>query len=126
MYQAHLLLRPATDFTLKDAAERLATKLPGFTFERTDSALSLFTSDWEIHLTMNSGPEVLADSARVAEHLAGEEDGRDIASIDRRVEIESDFSDPEMDHFGDYQTIIETLQSFHGVIAVDPTEPSLL
>ena len=126
MYQAHLLLRPGTDFTLQAAGERLARKMPGFTFERTDAALSLFTNDWEIHLTMNSGPEVLADSARVAEHVAGQVDGLDIASINRRVEIESEFPDPEMDHFGDYQTIIETLQSFQGVIAVDPTEPSLL
>ena len=126
MYQAHLLLRPTTDFTLEAAGERLMKRLPGFTCERTESALSLFTSDWEIHLTMNAGPEVLTDSARVAEHVAGNEEGLDIASIDRRVEIESEFPDPEMDHFGDYQTIIETLQSFEGVIAVDPTEPSLL
>jgi hypothetical protein len=31
-----------------------------------------------------------------------------------------------MDHFNDYLQVIEVLQSFQGVIAVDPSEPSLL
>jgi hypothetical protein len=31
-----------------------------------------------------------------------------------------------MDHFNDYLRVIEALQTFQGVIPVDPREPSLL
>jgi len=31
-----------------------------------------------------------------------------------------------MDHFNDYVLAVEVLQSFKGLIAVDPREPSLL
>jgi hypothetical protein len=126
MYQAYLLLEPANDFSLAAAADRLAEKFPGFAVTRTNDGLVLSSEDWEIGLRMNSGPEVLEESQRIAEHVSGQDDGRDIASIDRRVEIASDVPDPEMDHFNDYLMVIETLQTFRGVIAVDPTEPSLL
>lgn len=126
MYQAHLLLEPGTDFTFEEAQKRLAARFPGFTLQSGAGALVLAHGDWEIHLRFNSGPDVLADSQALAERISGQEDGRDIASIDRRVEIASDVPDPEMDHFNDYLTVLETLQTFRGVIAVDPREPSLL
>jgi hypothetical protein len=34
--------------------------------------------------------------------------------------------DPELEHFNDYLLAVEVLQSFRGLIAVDPREPSLL
>jgi hypothetical protein len=126
MYQAYLLLEPSTDFTFDAAANRLAQKFPSFEVTRANNGLILSSEDWEISLRMNSGPEVVEESHRIAEHISGQDDGRDIASIDRRVEIASDVPDPEMDHFNDYLMVIETLQTFRGVIAVDPTEPSLL
>jgi hypothetical protein len=76
---------------------------------------------------MNAGPEVLEDSQRFAEVIAGgEEEGKGIAAIDRRAEIGSDTPDPEMDHFEDYLTLLDAVRSFRGIIAIDPSEPSLL
>lgn len=126
MYQAHLLLQSDTDFTLEEAARRLRDRFPTFTVQAEPNLLTLASQDWEIHFQLNEGPEVLEDSARIAELVAGGDDGQELASISRRVEIGSEVPDPEMDHFDDYLTVLETMQTFKGVIAVDPTEPSLL
>ena len=82
--------------------------------------------DWEIHLRLNESATVLDESREMAGHIGGAEDAKDIAGCARRVELASDMADPEMDHFNDYLLALEVLQSFKGVIAVDPKEPSLL
>jgi hypothetical protein len=126
MYRAYGLLLPDTDFTLADAGRRLIARLPGSTVAQAGERLTLAKEDWEIHLTLRQGPEVLAESRTIAEHIGGAEDELGITRCDRRVEVESDVPDPEMDHFNDYLTVIEVLVSFGGVIGVDPDEPSLL
>ncbi len=126
MYQAYGLLKPDSDFTLAAAATRLAGKFPQFSVERKDDALSLFSADWEIHLTLVAGPQVLAESRTLEERIGGAQDDIGLSTCARRVEVASDFDDPEMEHFNDYLKVIEVLQSFKGLIAVDPKEPSLL
>ncbi len=126
MYSAFGLLKPDTDFTLTEAARRLAGKFPSFTVEQQADTVVVSCPDWEIHLTLNESPTVLEESIEIAGHIGGTEDAKDIAVCARRAELSSDIPDPEMDHFNDYLLAVEVLQSFKGLIAVDPREPSLL
>lgn len=126
MYQAYGLLKPDSDFTMVAAATKLKVKLPKFSIEQTDQRVTLSSADWEIHLTLNADAQVLEESRAIEEHIGGDEDDIGLATCNRRVEVFSDIADPEMEHFDDYLSVIEVLQSFKGVIAVDPQEPSLL
>ena len=126
MYNAYGLLQSASDFTLAEAARRLSAKFPNFAVEQRDDAVVVSSPDWEIHMSVNEAPGVLEESAEIARHIGGAEDAKDIAACARRVELVSDVPDRELDHFSDYQSAIEVLQSFKGLIAVDPREPSLL
>ena len=126
MYSAFGLLKPDCDFTMTEAATRLAAKFPSFAVEQNSDTIVVSSADWEIHLTLDESPTVLDESREIAEHIGGAEDAKDIAVCARRVELASDIPDPEMEHFNDYLFAIEVLQSFKGLIAVDPREPSLL
>lgn len=126
MYSAFGLLTPDTNFTMAEAARRLTAKFPSFAVEQKTDTIVVSSADWEIHLTLNESPTVLDESRETAGHIGGAEDAMDIAACARRVELASDIPDPEMDHFNDYLLAVEVLQSFKGLIAVDPKEPSLL
>ena len=126
MYHAYGLLLPSSDFTLAAAAPRLAKVFPALQQTQSDGKLSLTSPAWEIHLTLEQGPEILEESRRIAEHVGGTEDELGIRTCERRVNVMTDVPDPEMEHFNDYLQVIEVLQSFKGVIPVDPQEPSLL
>jgi hypothetical protein len=126
MYCAYGLLKPGTDFTMASAAQRLTAKFPSFTVAPLDDTLVVSSAGWEIHLALNESPTVLEESREMAERIGGAEDANDIAVCARRVELSSDIPDLEMEHFNDYLLAIEVLQSFKGLIAVDPREPSLL
>ena len=125
MYRAYGLLQASTDFTLKEAATRLQVRFPDCTITPSGNQITLVKGDWEIFLVENADSSVLAESAELAEKIAGA-DGSEIAACARRVEVSSDIPDPFMEHFNDYLIVIEVLQSFRGVIAVDPKEPSLM
>jgi hypothetical protein len=124
MYRAFGLLQPSSNFTLDEAAARLTARLPDRTVTVTGGQITVSSPGWEIELAVTSGPEVAADSAVIAEKLGGP-DAAGWAS-DRRVEVWSETPDYEMAHFNDYLTVVEVLKSFTGVVAVDPSEPSLL
>ena len=126
MYTAFGCLTSTSDFTLTEAARRLADKLPSFQIKQEGNSILATSSDWELHLTLNESPEVLDESREMAERIGGAEDAKDLASCARRVELGSDISDPMMEHFNDYLLAVEALRSFNGLIAVDPREPSLL
>jgi hypothetical protein len=126
MYSAFGLLTPDSDFTMTEAAKRLSAKFPSFTVESKADSLVVSSADWEIHLTLNESPTVIEESRDIAEHIGGAEDAQDIAGCGRRVELASDIPDPDMEHFNDYLLAVEVLQTFKGLIAVDPKEPSLL
>jgi hypothetical protein len=126
MYTAFGLLKADSDFTMAEAAKRLTAKFPSFKVVSEADAVVLSSADWEIHLHLNDSPAVLEESGEIARHIGGAEDAKDIAGCACRVELASDIPDPEMDHFNDYLLAVEVLQSFKGLIAVDPREPSLL
>ena len=126
MYSAFGLLTPDSDFTMAEAARRLTARFPTFAVEHKADAIVVSTAAWEIHLTLNESAAVLVESREIAELIGGTEDGQDIAACARRVELASDTPDPEMEHFNDYLLAVEVLQSFGGLIAVDPGEPAPL
>jgi hypothetical protein len=126
MYQAFGLLQPGNDFSWDVAVERLRARLPYLTVQRRPNGVMLTGVDWEIHLGLNSGPAVLQESQEIAEKIAGQIDGADIARCDSRIEVASDVPDPFMEHFNDFLGVVEVLRSFRGVVAVDPREPSLM
>jgi hypothetical protein len=126
MYSAFGLLKPDSDFTMAEAAKRLSAKFPSFAVEQKAGSIVVSAAGWEIHLILNDSPQVLDESRELGERIGGEEDAKDIVICTRRVELASDIPDPEMEHFNDYLLAIEVLQSFKGLIAVDPREPSIL
>jgi hypothetical protein len=126
VYSAFGLLKPGSDFTMAEAAGRLAARFPACAVEQRADAVVVASADWEIHLTLNDSPAVLEESRAMAERIGGAEDARDIDACARRVELASDTPDPEMAHFNDYLRAVEVLKSFQGLIAVEPEEPSLL
>ena len=126
MYQAYLLLKPANDFTLDKARQKLSEAFPDASFAEGPGSLAMATDDWEIAFQINEGPDVLLESEQIAEQVAGSDDALGIAACDRRVEIASDVPDPELEHLEKFQSVIDAMRSFQGTIAVDPQEPSLL
>ena len=126
MYRAYGLLQPTSNFSLATAALKLADKFPGYRIAEEGQRITVSKGDWEIHLTLNDGPEVLEESQTLAEQLSDGEEGAKMASSASRVEVYSDAPDKELEHFNDYLGMIEVLVSFRGLIAIDPEEPSLL
>ena len=126
MYQAYAFLRLDTDFTLDAAAQKLAAKFPALSQEKEENRLRLSSPTWEIHLKVVEGALVQQEARDIAQHIGGTEDELGLGTCTRCVQVASDVPDPEMEHFNDYLLVIEVLQSFRGVIAVDPKEPSLL
>jgi hypothetical protein len=126
VYRAYGLLQPRSDFTLDEAAARLAARFPGYAVTRTGDQLTVSKGDWEIELRVNADPHVLPESVGFAEKIAGLEDGAALEACDRRVEVWSDTPDPFVEHLSDFHTVIEVLRSFRGVIPLDPQEPALM
>lgn len=128
MYRAFGLLRRDTNFTLEEAKARLSAKLPGFAITREGNLLTVSKDDWWIALAITSGPDIQMETEGIMGHLAGIEpaEAEQYVATDRRVEVWTDVSDPFMEHFGDYLSIVEVLKSFDGLLAVDPKEPGIL
>jgi len=125
MYLAYGLLQPTSDFALAEAQNRLAAMFPQYSVATNGNQITVSHHKWEIELALLDGPQIAADSQHLAEKLVGI-DVPTIAGCNRRVEVWSNTPDQHLEHFGDYQTVIEVVKSFSGVIAVDPKEPGLL
>jgi hypothetical protein len=125
MYRVYGILTPATDFTLAEAARRLAARFPPNFVRMAAGLVTAGTDDWAMQLQIVEGPEAQAEHEGIAGRLAGG-DAAEIATCDRRVEAWSDMPDIGMEHFADFQTVIDVLKSFRGVVTVDPKEPCLL
>lgn len=126
MYNAHGLLTPATDFTLSALRDRLQKKFPAASATCDGNVVKLAGPDWSFQLFINDSPEIVAQHQDMAEKLGSVEDNPDVAKCVKRVELWSETQDPFLEHFADYQEIVSVLQSFKGLIAVDPNEPAFL
>jgi len=126
MYRAYGLLQPNSDFTLEAAESRMRTTFPTAVASRSEHSLKITVGGWDVTFQLNDGPEVLSESIRYAERIAGLTDGTDIESCARRVEASSETPDPYLEHFDKYQQVVGILRSFRGLIAIDPKEPALL
>ena len=98
------LLKTDSDFTMSNAAKRPSARFPTYSIEHKADIMVVST----------------------AGHIGGPDLARDIAACERHVELGNDTPDPEMEHFSDYLNTNQVLQSFQGLIAVDPRERSLL
>jgi hypothetical protein len=128
MYRAFGLLKPDTDFSLDEAERRLAAKFPGFRVFRTGVRIDVAKDDWWIALEHVTGAHVPAETEGLVGRLAGVEpaEAESYVASGARVEVWTDLSDPFMEHFNDYILVIEVLQSFGGLLAVDPKQPGVL
>lgn len=126
MYRAYGLLKPNTEFTLDAAAPKLAAVLPNLTPSREEGCLQFGNDEWEIHLKVNTAPEVLDESIVMAGHISGAEDELGIRTCAARVEVSSDVIDEGMAYFGDFLKVVDVLKSIPGVIMVEPEGPSLM
>jgi hypothetical protein len=128
MYSAFGLLRSDTDFTPEEVAVRLAARLPGFSIAREGDRVVVSRGEWWIAVALVSGEHVRLETLRLVEHLAGVEpaEAEALVASARRVEVGTDVTDPPMEHFNDYLSVVEVLKSFRGLLAVDPKEPSIL
>jgi hypothetical protein len=126
MYRAFGLLQPQSDFTLDELHTRLAAKFPSAAIGRNGDQICAAIDGWDVNFFLNQDAEVLTESNLLAEKIAGLEDGVDLESCAARVEAWSETPDPMLEHFEKYQKVIEVLQSFRGLIALDPKEPALL
>ena len=126
MYRAYGLLQPGSDFTLEEAEKRLTARFPDAAVRRAGDRITVAVGEWEIALGLNTEAWVLAESIAIAEKIGGLEDGADIASCGRRVEVWSETLDPTTEHLADFQAVLEVLRTFTGIILVDPSEPTLM
>ncbi len=126
-YQAFGLLEPDNNFEMNSAAEWLAAGIGSLEISRTtEDKIQLVSGGWEITIGINREPWVGEESKELATALAHSEKASRIARCQARVEIQSESPDPDMDHFNDYIAVLEVLETFDGVILVDPREPDLI
>src|SRR5258707_1387244 len=80
MYHAYGLLLPTSDFTLAAAAKKLTSVVPAMKQKQSDRRITLSSGDWNIHLTLEDGPEVVEESIRIADHVGDAEGEMGIAT----------------------------------------------
>lgn len=128
MYRAYGLLKPENDFNLTQAFARLTAAFPGSHVTRTDDFITVARGDWDITMSLATGPHIPQETQGITDRIAGLERGEveDFLHSDSRVEVASETPDPFMEHFNDFLKVVEVLKSFQGVLAVDPHERALL
>ena|SRR5215510_3775574 len=87
----------------------------------TANLITLYFNDrWSFYIEWDSGRNVLEESHEIAQRFSvSAEQAQRIASCDCRISTSAD-DDPNMDYFNDYIFVLETLESFEGVILFDP------
>lgn len=125
MYTAYGLLTKNSDFTLEDAAVKLKALFPAVSVAFEDGVISISGSDWDFHLQLNAG-DLAAEHEELAIRLGGIENNPEVAASTRRVEVWSDTNDPFLEHFNDFLQVVEVLQTYKGLIAIDPKEPAFM
>ena len=126
MHHALALMQPESDLTLAAAQDRLKITFPEASIALKGGEIAIAEGDWDYHLVLQKGPEILEESEGLAGRIAGLDDDTAIRSCDRRVEVWSDTPDPFMEYFEKHFQVLGVLREFKGVILVDPSEPSLL
>lgn len=126
MYRAFGLIAPHATVTLDSLANRLKAEFPGYSIALNGKQITISKDYWDFELLESEGQDVLAESADLAEKLAGHEFATDLESCSRRLEIWSETPDPELEHFEKYQLVVGILKSIPGITVIDPAEPSFL
>lgn len=125
MYSAYGLLTPDTDFNLSVARERLQKRFPDATVSLDSGVLTLAGRNWDFQLRVNQG-DLSAEQQVMAEQLGGADANPEVAACTQRVELWSNTNDPFLEHLADFQAVLEVLQSFRGLIVIDPNVPAFM
>jgi hypothetical protein len=128
MYHAIGLLQANSDFSVAEAEMRLREALPEHTVITEGPRVRVERGDWWIAVELVAGPELRDETEGIVSKLAGLEPAEADAYVatGKRVEVWTDLSDPFMEHFNDFLTVVEVLKSFRGLLAVDPKEPGVM
>lgn len=114
-----LILLPADSRASIDDVERIARESYAddereVFLEVGDTDLTLTIEEWEMIISLNNSPHVLAESKEMAEEFAAARPDKDeIAACDRRFEISTD-ADADMEYFNDYALMTERLGNLEG------------
>jgi len=126
MYSAYGLLNETSDFTMDAARERLQKRFPTARVTLENNVIAINGSDWDFQLQTNESVVLAAEHDELAIKLGGVENNPEVAMSRRRVEVWSGTNDPFLEHFNDFLQVIEVLQSFRGLLAIDPKEPAFM
>ncbi len=126
MYHALAMMQQSSDLTLAVLKERLHQRFPMMNITQVADEIIMANANWDYHLALQSGDDVLRESEGLAGRIAGLDEDTPLRSCSRRLEVWSDTPDPVMEHFDDHFQVLDVLRSFKGVMLVDPNEPCLL
>jgi hypothetical protein len=126
MHHAFALMPPESELTLAAVKDRLKITFPEATVALKGGEITITEGDWDYHLVLQKGPEILEESEGFAGRISGLDDDSSLRACDRRIEVWSETPDPFMEYFEKHFQVLGVLREFKGVILVDPSEPSLL
>jgi hypothetical protein len=125
-YQAFVMLptenSPSLDLVQQQIHQRFDGANPPAQIAIESDCLTITVEDWQLRITANSDPSVLAESQEIAAtHLEPEDPNQSIlATYGFRLEISCD-EDPNMDYFNYHIYALEALSEFPGAIVFDPS-----
>jgi hypothetical protein len=125
-YQAIAFLKDDSDFDIEVFKKHLIRCFPAMQIIQEGKTISLSLPNWEIHTHLADEPFVEEEGLEMLEHCPECPRIDEISRCKRRVEIWSPSPDPQMDYFNDYLIVCDVLDSFQGVIVLDPVSGDLL
>ena len=125
-YELIVLLTDQTNLTVEELVDRLRNRFspdPVVTVSvEHGDLIRVQWDDWSFHLSYESEPYVVIESAEIADLYASTHPGKpQIAVCKQRICMSGD-DDPNMDHFNDFLFIHEVLESFSCIYLFDPQE----
>jgi len=125
-YEAIAFLQDSSDFDLAAAARRLAEWLPEWQVVRRGKDISVRSPGYALLLRLADEPLVAEESLDMAAFFANCPRANEIAEGKRRIDVSCADPDPGMDHFNDFICVCQALESFRGVILLDPRSGELI
>jgi hypothetical protein len=125
-------LRPESDFTLPDAAARLAEQLPNIEVSLEVSqryryqSLCVSFRGWEVWVYLVEAGHVAEEAREFAGWYPQEPRAAQVAECIRRVEVQCPGEDADSRHRKDFLAVCAVLAQFRGVLLRDPVEGTWL
>lgn len=127
IYKVYALLKDKNNFNIDKAVALLKSNMPEYTITQEENEVTLNKSGWIFYFILNTAEYVLSESKEIAKLVEKDKITNDIAKCRSRVEIISaEGDDPDRVYFNDYSDILKIVESFNGVILVDPDDPYVI